>query len=391
MTSAVFLVAAALTLSAAMYKAVGLRSQPLDKPAVAFALTLVTLGLALTLRAPVIAGPVNDVSQVPNLTVLVGNGMTLISACSVLTVLGYFTEPTGPRARRRARLRLVLLVVALGAMTALFTGSSASPPAEFLEHRSARSLAYVLIYVIYLAAGMTDACRLCVRYAPQTPGRYLRLGLHLVASGSAIGILYCLVYGYNTVATHARLPLLGPSVLTSTLLPAGSCVLLVIGSTIGGWGPRLGEAFADYRSYRRLGRLWRALAEVAPEAIPAQDMTGLTIGQKRYRRIIEIRDMILILRPYRDPAIAASAVAEGVSPAAREAAVIASAIRARREGRLPAGGPETVMPAPLGADLATESRWLEAVSAALPPRTPTSGARSPTAAASTQGAGCGLR
>ncbi|MGH3777062.1 MAG: MAB_1171c family putative transporter [Pseudonocardiaceae bacterium] len=376
MTSAVFLTAAALTLSGATYKAVGLRGQPVSRPAVAFAATLFALGLALVLRAPVIAGPVNDAAHLPNLNVLLGNSMTLISAYSVLTVLVYFTEPASHRVRRKSRLRLVFLAVALAGMTGLFVWSLASPPADFLEHRSGQSLAYVLIYVTYLAAGMTDACQLCVRYARHTAGRYLRLGLQLVALGSALGILYCAVYGYNTVAAQAQLTVLGPPLVTSTLLPATTCVLLVIGSTIGGWGPRLTEAaerLADYRSYRKLGPLWRALAEVAPEVIPPQDMASLTIGQKRYRRVIEIRDMILTLRAYRDPTIAADVVATAApteesslaTAAAMEATVIASAIRARREGRLATGSPDIAMPAQLGTDLATESHWLEAVSAAL--------------------------
>lgn len=318
----------------------------------------------------------DSTTHVPHLNVLVGNSLTLISACSVLTVLVYFTEPAGHRGRRKSRLRLAFLVAALSCMTGLFVWSLASSHPDFVEHRSVQYLAYVLIYVTYLAAGMTDACQLCVRYTRHTADRYLRLGLQLVALGSALGILYCVVLGYNTVAAHAQLTVLGSSLVTSTLLPATTCVLLVIGSTIGGWGPRLTEAaerFADYRSYRKLGPLWRALAEVAPEAIPPQDMASLTIGQKRYRRVIEIRDMILTLRAYRDPAIATDVAATSAATeesslaaaAAVEATVIASAIRARREGRLATSGPDIAMPAQLGADLATESHWLEAVSAAL--------------------------
>ncbi len=83
--------------------------------------------------------------------------------------------------------------------------------------------------------------------------------------------------------------------------------------------------------------------------------------------------MILTLRAYRDPALATdvtvtSAAAEESSlatAAAMEATVIASAIQARREGRLATSSPDIAMPVQLGADLATESHWLEAVSAAL--------------------------
>ncbi len=83
--------------------------------------------------------------------------------------------------------------------------------------------------------------------------------------------------------------------------------------------------------------------------------------------------MILTLRAYRDPTVATdlattSVTAEKSSMAAAsaaEATVIASAIRGRREGRLAAGSVDLAMPAQLGADLATESHWLEAVSAAF--------------------------
>ncbi|MBV9142516.1 MAG: hypothetical protein JO115_16665 [Pseudonocardiales bacterium] len=369
MTSAVFLTAAVLTLSGATYKALGLRSQPASRPAVAFAAIFFALCLALALRSPVIATPINNTTHVPNLNVLAGNSMTLVSTYSLLTVLAYFTEPTGRRGRRQSRLRLGFLAGALSGMIGLFVWSLASPPADFLEHRSVQSLAYVLIYVSYLAAGMTDACQLCVRYAPHTPDRYLRLGLRLVALGSALAILYCAVYAYNTIATLTQLTQLGPTIVTSAFLPSTACVLLLIGSTIGGWGPRLSEGrerLADYRSYRKLGPLWRALAEVVPEAIFPQDIASLTIGQKRYRRIIEIRDMILTLQAYRDPTLATTSVAAGESslPAA-EATMIIYAIRAQREGRLAAGSPDIAMPPQLGADLATESHWLEAVSAAL--------------------------
>ncbi|MGB6161499.1 MAG: MAB_1171c family putative transporter [Pseudonocardiaceae bacterium] len=368
MTSAVFLTAAALILSGAAYQAIKLLSQRASRPAV----TWFALGLALALRAPVIATPINNTAHVPHLNVLAGNSLTLIAVCGLLTALGYVTEPAGRRGHRKSRLRLGVLAGALSCLTGLFVWSLAASSADFLEYRSVQSLAYVLIYVSYLAAGMTNACRLCMRYFPHISGRYLRLGLGLIALGSALGILYCAAYGFNTVATFTQLAQLGLPIVTLTLLPSIACVLVVIGATIGGWGPCLSkgrERLADYRSYRKLGPLWRALAEVAPEAILAQGMTRMTIGQKRYRRIIEIQDMLLILRPYRGPTLATDVAAtSGESSlavaATAEAMVIDRAIRARREGRLPAGGSDA-MPAQLGTGLAAESDWLEAVSAAL--------------------------
>lgn len=367
MTSALFLAAAALTLGGATYKAVGLRRTP-SRPAWVFAVTLYTLGVALTLRAPVIARPTDTFLRVPDLNLLMGNAVTLISACCVVTVVVYFTDPTGQRSRHKSRVWIILLLAALTAMTVLFVWSVPLHPDGFVESRSMLYFAYVLIYATYLAGAMTEVCQLCLRHARHTADRYLRLGLRLVETGSLLGILYCVILAGNLVTSNTEL-----GVVTSSILPVASCVLLVIGSTIGGWGPRFGELrdrLADYRSYRRLGPLWRALVEVAPDVIPPQDMASLTIGEKRYRRVIEIRDLILTLRPYRDSAAAAASTAAAESSLAEmavvEATVIADAIRARRAGRRPAGSPEIAMPPPLGADLATESHWLEAVSAALP-------------------------
>jgi hypothetical protein len=382
MTSAVFLTAAVLALGGAVYKACGLRGQPAGRP-VACVITWFPLGLALALRAPVIAASVNKIAHVRNLSVLAGNSLTLISTCSMMIVLVYFTEPAARRGRRKFWLRLGLLAGTLSCMISLFVWSLlSSPPVDFLAHRSVQSLAYVLIYLGYLAAGMADFFRLFVRHVPYTSCRYLFRGLWLMALGSALGILYCAVYGYSTVAAYLQLTELGPPIVTTVLLapivtsvlfPSAACVLLVMGSTAGGWGPCLRrgrELLEDYRSYLRLGPLWQALAEVAPEAIPPRDMTtNLTIGQKRYRRIIEIRDMILTLHPYRDPVLATDAAAAlagaGESSPAAAAGVVVSAILARREGRLTAGSPGVAMAAQPGADLAAESHWLEAVSAAL--------------------------
>lgn len=375
MISAVFLATAALTLTGATYRAVGLWHEP-SRPAWAFTVTLYALGVALVLRAPVIAQQIDTTVRVPSLNVLVGNSLTLISACCVLTVLVYFTDPTGYRSRRKTRLWIIFLVVALAAMTVLFSWSFSSYPDGLLERRSPQYVAYISIYAIYLTTGMIEVSRLSLRHAKHATDRYLRIGLRMIGIGSALGILYCLILIYKVVASHThRFLNLGPTIVTSAVLPAACCALLVIGSTIGGWGPwfsELWDRLEDYRSYRRLGPLWRALVDVAPDVIPPQDMASLTIGQKRYRRIIEIRDLILTLRAYRDPTIATvatNAALPGSSlakMAAAEAAVLASAIRARRSGQRPSGSPDSVTPPQLGADLMTESRWLEAVSAALP-------------------------
>ena len=84
-----------------------------------------------------------------------------------------------------------------------------------------------------------------------------------------------------------------------------------------------------------------------------------------YRRVVEIRDGIVALRPYRDPAAARAALercqAEGLdeeTPIVVEAAVVAVAVDARHSGRL--GDPRSAPINPIGgADLPSEVLALE--------------------------------
>ncbi|MDF9816918.1 MAB_1171c family putative transporter [Streptomyces sp. SPB162] len=136
-----------------------------------------------------------------------------------------------------------------------------------------------------------------------------------------------------------------------------------------------------WHGYRRIGPLWTAMHAALPET----SLTGpalrlgfmLPLGARfaLYRRIIEIRDGQLALRPYFHPEVAAwtaeaegsglDAASERLAPIV-EAATIAAALEAARSGRRSTpGGCEGYVPPKVRASVEAETAWLMQVSDAF--------------------------
>lgn len=234
------------------------------------------------------------------------------------------------------------------ALVALFVLSS--PIASPSPQRSATDpftiyelpAAYTLVYMVYLGGLVLQMFRLSLRCgrrvcrSPLAPRR-LCLQLHAQTIGWAAGLGF---------ATHQCLfallrqreqpyPLLEPGLVSNGLL-----VFAVVGVTSGElhapwyW-------FGRYRACRRLYPLWRLLRAATPAiALSAlfpppdsalADALGFNdTGLRLRRRVVEIQDGIVALRPYRDPLIAAIAAErcrrEGIGGQEREAIVEAATL-----------------------------------------------------------------
>ncbi|MFF8774473.1 MAB_1171c family putative transporter [Kitasatospora sp. NPDC015120] len=130
--------------------------------------------------------------------------------------------------------------------------------------------------------------------------------------------------------------------------------------------------------HRRLGPLWSVLRSELPEIeLMVPERAFGPAGGRRdirfalYRRIIEIRDGELALRPHLHPRVAhwVREVARPSGPeefaALVEAAAIAAALEAARAGhRFPAGAGPGWVPHPVAAGLREEAAWLVKVAAA---------------------------
>jgi hypothetical protein len=130
-----------------------------------------------------------------------------------------------------------------------------------------------------------------------------------------------------------------------------------------------------WAAWFRLRPLWAMLLDGAPDVrLPPQPGTRLAARYRLHRRVIEIRDAQLALRPFRDGRAAAEAadaallagLAQDERDAVIEAAMIVSALGARRNGAAPASSPDAGhgLPEP-GNDLESEADRLLLVSRAV--------------------------
>lgn len=232
-------------------------------------------------------------------------------------------------------------------------------------------LAYLTVFSATLAWAIGDIAW-TTRFARHVPDRYLRLGLHFIRYGAICGLLFAVHKVAQTLATALGRPLpwLEYDQYTGVgtyLLSAGTFLSLT-----GFMLPSLGPRWERRRTWARLGPLWRALTEQAPELVFASD-TGGTADRLR-NRVTEIRDVIIgPLQPYLHPSAAEHARELGARQglagerlqAVVEAATIAVALRAK-EHDIPAPITETIVfNGPNAPDQGADAAWLAEVSTAF--------------------------
>ncbi|MFI6305154.1 MAB_1171c family putative transporter [Amycolatopsis thailandensis] len=237
---------------------------------------------------------------------------------------------------------------------------------------------FVAYNVLFLAYGLISLLTFSIvfaRFARHADPGPLRTGLWLLVGGgvSALAWTFWDVDDIYVLATTGAVDA-GEDTL-SAILAALSVGLAGAGATLSVWGPALATPFrliGLYRTYRRIEPLWTALREAVPGIAldPGPGMPG-GVEFALYRRVIEIRDGHLALRPYFDPEVPSAAEAEArkaKTPAARlpatiEAAALAAAIVASGAGRryAPDDVPATYLDEP---DIAAEAAWLVEVTRA---------------------------
>ena len=231
---------------------------------------------------------------------------------------------------------------------------------------------YVLAYTIAQLPAYADIIRLCLRYIRIADTTALRTALRMVVTGITLASLYLV----NKVVLGAASRMdfdyaWGRTTIPGKLLPTTAYLLVLIGAVL----PALLAWLSRHRRYRSLGPLWRALYHADPAIAldPPTVPDALVLGRVRlrlYRRVIEIRDGLLALRPYRDPAVATAARHRATHAglhgqrldAAVEAAVIAAALHARAADHPPRTTSDTTIAG--GDDLATETAYLALVARA---------------------------
>ncbi|GAB3165788.1 hypothetical protein GCM10027258_89070 [Amycolatopsis stemonae] len=239
---------------------------------------------------------------------------------------------------KRARRHTAWTVAAAATMTVLFVLAPDMMP------QSPLVMEYCIAYAVALLPEFAVIGQLCLQDARKAPDRILRAGLGLVVAGVVAAAAYMVCR--TVVAMTARLPFgfdSGRGFLLSKALPTSAHLLVLVGVGV----PAAAGWLRRYRQYRRLGPLWLALYRAEPGiALEPPRTTVLPTRLQLYRRVIEIRDGLLAIRPYRSGS---------GSGEAQEAAEIAAALHAKAQGQQPLS-PDTTVHG--GQDLGSDTEYL---------------------------------
>lgn len=372
---------AILSWSALVYKLSHVKKSR-DPALISLCFAFLFLAVTWTASVPAVWSLLGRVTGIPNIALLIAQMSVLLYATCVEAMLLFWALPP-ERARQRLLRRLTPLVAVLPAMAGLFLLAQPTEQRtrDFAVHYAgvpAYSL-YLLLYLTAFSVVRIDILRLSLRFARGCSRAWLRRGLHWTAAGAACGLVYAAARFADVMG--AWLGLDPRSWEVAAQLGAGlGTILTITGLTLPSWGPNLTKTrnwVRRWHEFHQLSPLWTALSQAMPEVVLTPPCNRFTLAARNldfhlYRRVIEIQDARLALRPYRDPALARSVrqslVAAGYGDEEIEVMVEAEAMRAALEAHAagdvfdPGGHPSVDVPP---RELLTELTWLVRVSRAF--------------------------
>lgn len=315
---------------------------------------------------------------------------TVLAAAFVLALIA---QTTGVGCTRRLGVITVMALLAMSVPLLVLRpasltdgptdGSGGLPASASAADVAAWGVHWVVVLGL-LTWAQVAAVLLCRRQGRAAAPGPLRSRLRLIGLGCVSGLGFAAARALVIVASLAGG---GPAwdevgQQLQNLFLAGALVGIGIGSGYPQLVAGLATAHAEVSSARsllRLRRLWRLMVisapgiTLAPSPLTSVLAGPLSLRERLYRRVMEIRDGLLALSPYasarlrRD--VAASAVALGrpavEAEAVGEAVWITAAVRAKQSGQEPQhGGHDEPDQPPVrrgGADLRAEVAWLELV------------------------------
>jgi hypothetical protein len=208
---------------------------------------------------------------------------------------------------------------------------------------------------------------------------HIRWGMRAVAAGAAAELALILARAAMIGSYAAGDEAAGRAATAIAAAQGVAVISIVAGTTVSAWYPPLSRRARQvwlWSAYWRLRPLWAALRQVIPEVrLPRPPGVRLNVRYRVDRRVIEIRDAELVLRAYSPPEVPSRAETAARSAgldadtavAVAEAAVIAAALAARRDGHPPRidGASGDVTNALPGNDLRAEAARLILVSRAF--------------------------
>lgn len=369
MTDITAYLAAAVFLAFGAYRLSAARGDATQRYIGAFALCM---GGALVLNAPAAIAAVTRLWDTRAFVVALVHALKLGAfTCLALIALTLRRSPDD-RAAVRRHIGAGITVQAVSA--GLFAVCRVAVSQDAVAVRHDRRLPFAAYEVLFALYGMwcliVLIAAICAHIRREEPG-VVRTGLTLMALSAAAGALWTgwSAHDITAVLLTGRQGL-GED-LPSACLGTAVALLAAAGASAPRWPVLLGVPLRwlrARRTHRALEPLWSALHSELPEIALAPDRAGRRGPRPAtfalYRRVIEIRDAHLALRPYFDPLPPRPSAGRGERPepdAESEAAAIAAALENRRLGRRPGSVAEDSGCAPImtvPGTLEAEAAWL---------------------------------
>ncbi|MFJ2954541.1 MAB_1171c family putative transporter [Streptomyces sp. NPDC087270] len=327
-----------------------------------------SMGAALLVLAPASVAALDRFAPVPRAGVLLGAELKMCALTALALIARALGEP-GHGTQRRLTWQALATAVAMAALF-LPAGLRDQGGTGFVDGTSDRWLlaGYDLLFVVYSLRCLALFTTLLGRHARRMPPSALRTGLRLMQASGAVGALWTLLL-LPDAAHVLRWGRQDTAEDFGSAALAVACVLLAVGgATATTWRRVLAapvRLVRAARAYRALEPLWSALYEAHPGIALRPSKAGRRRTGKPalrdmqfalYRRVIEIHDGRLSLRPYYPadvrawlaergaagaPAVSGQAAVAALPPgcassdAVTEAAALAAAVEARRAGLQP--------------------------------------------------------
>ncbi|WP_405884147.1 hypothetical protein OG762_39835 [Streptomyces sp. NBC_01136] len=202
----------------------------------------------------------------------------------------------------------------------------------------------ILLYLVALTVAGVAMNVMCWRWALQVGGR-LRAGLLTIAVGFLFNVPYAVTKFIAVIARWNGANLDGLSTDLAPALASAGAEVSAVGFLIPLACQRIGDSWATWSTYRRLGPLWHELKSVSAHEEHAVRISWWSPAELQVtQRESDIHDGMLSLYPYFDSEVRSlaydAAVAAGSEPAQAQAeadaAMVTAAVRARTadpEGR----------------------------------------------------------
>lgn len=328
------------------YKLYGLRRVAGDHMRQTVCVTLFFIAALLTSSAPAMIEFVDRASGIPNLGLLISFSITVALAASARVLIAYWHDPPTRATVTARRWMLAYMSITLCMIVLFFSGDSpVERSTDFETYYATTPLIaeFSLCYLLAQVIALSNIIWRCCYWARVAERLWLKRGLYLIIAGSICGVAVSVT---RITAMGARwagadwdeLNTKASVVLALLGLPAAALgfVLPVVGERV----TSVLQWLAYYRFYRRLNPLCGALRRAAPSIVLPVHIPWWSLDLRLTRRLAEINDGRLAVRPYVDQRVQSHARRLGRQTglsgmeleASVEAACLMSAIVAKETG-----------------------------------------------------------